>query len=235
MTTSWDDGHPLDLRLADLLQQYGIKGTFYVPLQNSERSVMDSSGLRLLAQQAEIGGHTRHHVALTSLSDATSDDEIRGCKLALEDVIGKSVSAFCYPRGAYNRSVKQAVASAGFKLGRTTKEFVIGPTDDPWSMPTTLQAFPQSPLIRLRHSLRFMDFWSTSKLFLAGPRKEWTQLAMTLFTMTARNGGIWHLWGHSWELEEFSLWDDLRRVLEFVSQRSDVQYMTNGEVIEKYY
>lgn len=33
-TTSWDDGHPLDLRLAELLVTYGFRGTFYVPCRN---------------------------------------------------------------------------------------------------------------------------------------------------------------------------------------------------------
>ena len=29
-TTSWDDGHPSDLHVADLLERYGMKGTFYL-------------------------------------------------------------------------------------------------------------------------------------------------------------------------------------------------------------
>ena len=32
ITTSWDDGHPLDLRVAELLAKYGLQGTFYVPM-----------------------------------------------------------------------------------------------------------------------------------------------------------------------------------------------------------
>jgi hypothetical protein len=28
ITTSWDDGHPLDLRVAELLAKYGLKDTF---------------------------------------------------------------------------------------------------------------------------------------------------------------------------------------------------------------
>jgi hypothetical protein len=30
VTTSWDDGHKLDMKLAVLLKKYGIKGTFYI-------------------------------------------------------------------------------------------------------------------------------------------------------------------------------------------------------------
>jgi hypothetical protein len=34
ITTSWDDGHPSDLRLADLLHKHSLRGTFYVPPEN---------------------------------------------------------------------------------------------------------------------------------------------------------------------------------------------------------
>ena len=34
ITTSWDDGHPLDLKLGKLLKQNSIKATFYTPLTN---------------------------------------------------------------------------------------------------------------------------------------------------------------------------------------------------------
>ena len=32
ITTSWDDGHPLDLRLAELLHKYDVPATFYIPV-----------------------------------------------------------------------------------------------------------------------------------------------------------------------------------------------------------
>jgi hypothetical protein len=32
ITTSWDDGHPSDLRVAELLIKHGLRGTFYVPM-----------------------------------------------------------------------------------------------------------------------------------------------------------------------------------------------------------
>ena len=33
MTTSWDDGDVLDIKLSQLLDRYGVKGTFYVAKQ----------------------------------------------------------------------------------------------------------------------------------------------------------------------------------------------------------
>src|SRR5688500_11915407 len=42
VTTSWDDGHPLDIRLAEMLARHGVAGTFYVPLRYEGVPVMDS-------------------------------------------------------------------------------------------------------------------------------------------------------------------------------------------------
>ena len=36
VTTSWDDGHILDIKLASLLRLYNLKGTFYIAPYNKE-------------------------------------------------------------------------------------------------------------------------------------------------------------------------------------------------------
>jgi len=45
ITTSWDDGHPMDLRVAALLAKYGIAGTFYVPA-STELGAVSAAQLR---------------------------------------------------------------------------------------------------------------------------------------------------------------------------------------------
>ncbi len=51
ITTSWDDGHPLDLKLAELLQRYAIPATFYIPIDNIERQGMNTQEIREIAQK----------------------------------------------------------------------------------------------------------------------------------------------------------------------------------------
>jgi hypothetical protein len=48
LTTSWDDGHPLDFRVADLLSKYGLTGTFYIPRQ-CQTPTMSEEQVRELA------------------------------------------------------------------------------------------------------------------------------------------------------------------------------------------
>jgi hypothetical protein len=59
------------------------------------------------------------------------------------------------------------------------------------------------------------------------------ELAKLFFLEVLRNGGVWHLWGHSWEIEEYGLWDDLREVLEMVGRHPNVQYLANSELIQR--
>ncbi|WGI17643.1 polysaccharide deacetylase family protein [Methanonatronarchaeum sp. AMET-Sl] len=61
VTTSWDGGHPLDLKLAKLLTKYDIPRTFYIPIDNIERKNMDSKQIKDISKEFEIGGHTYHH------------------------------------------------------------------------------------------------------------------------------------------------------------------------------
>ena len=61
ITTSWDDGHPLDLRVAELLTKHRIGGTFYIP-RIAEKETMSAAHIRQLSLAFEIGAHTLHHV-----------------------------------------------------------------------------------------------------------------------------------------------------------------------------
>ena len=56
VTTSWDDGHPLDVRLAELLSSYGVPGTFYLPLMYSKIPLLGRPQMRAIrALGMEIG------------------------------------------------------------------------------------------------------------------------------------------------------------------------------------
>src|SRR5467141_345594 len=87
ITTSWDDGHPLDLRVAELLTKYGLRGTFYVP-RTAEHGTMTTAQIRELNAAFELGAHTLHHVVLTGATRQEAWQEIAGSKSWLEDNAG---------------------------------------------------------------------------------------------------------------------------------------------------
>ena len=70
-----------------------------------------------------IGGHTRTHRMLSTLSRSEQYDEVRGCRDALENVVGAPVTTFAYPFGggdAYTSQTVRAVRDAGYELACTT-------------------------------------------------------------------------------------------------------------------
>ena len=69
ITTSWDDGDPLDLKLCSLLKDYGMRATMYIPIVNPENKVISIDAIRAIAKDFEIGGHTYNHTWLTQVDE----------------------------------------------------------------------------------------------------------------------------------------------------------------------
>ena len=214
-TTSWDDGHPLDERLADLLAKHGFQGTFYVPLSNLEGlPVMDAPALRQLDAGFEIGSHTLDHCYANTVSAAAWAQQVRDGKIGLEQLLGHRVAGFCYPGGKLAPGAKASVRAAGFDYARTVMNLNLDGGQDRFLMPTTLQMYPHGRGVLVRNWLRG-GAWSTrtpaARLALRGGGHA-AQLRTLLDAAIARDG-VFHLWGHSWELEQHGLWPALDQFL----------------------
>jgi peptidoglycan/xylan/chitin deacetylase (PgdA/CDA1 family) len=81
-----------------------------------------------------IGCHTHNHPVLTRLSTTQVRQEVLGSKLALEDALGRRVSAFCYPYGAYDARVRAVVQEAGFDVAFTVDLGGVKFGDDPYRL-----------------------------------------------------------------------------------------------------
>ena len=65
----------------------------------------------------EIGGHTVSHPSLGRVTDEQLQQEIIGCKAALDENLGERDRPFCYPNGQpqdYTPKAKEIVAKSGF-------------------------------------------------------------------------------------------------------------------------
>lgn len=209
LVTSWDDGHPSDLRLADLLSKHGLKGTFFVPRRNVEgRPTMDPRDIaRLAAMGFEIGAHTDDHVRLDALGRAAATRQIDDGRRYLEDAIGAPVRGFAYPGGNPGR-YGQALAAECFAYARTTRMFAFDPGRDPYDMPTTMQFFPHGTVPLVRNFLRGGDYASRSGAALSRLAARDPVAALGgLADRAARCNGTLHIWGHSWEFDALDLWD----------------------------
>src|ERR1700730_2480915 len=233
VTTSWDDGDPKDLRVPWILHSRGLTGTFSVPLTGyrGAKTLCDAD-LKSLSRDFEIGAHSISHKTLRHLRSEELDREVSLCKYKLQEIVGNEITMFCYPNGYYDRKVVAAVKRAGYAGARTCRMFSNGKNLSAFEMPTTIQAFAHSPVEYLRNIANGMDIPLLWRYINELSRfRNWLELGKHMFDRMLEQGGVWHLYGHSWELEQRQLWRQLEEMLDYVAHREDVIYLTNGGVL----
>jgi peptidoglycan/xylan/chitin deacetylase (PgdA/CDA1 family) len=235
ITTSWDDGHPLDFRIAGLLEKYGVAGTFYIP-RSAPRHVMTPSQIRELSRRFEIGAHTLDHVYLNRVSDAVAVEQLTGSRRWIEDVTGQVCEVFCFPGGKYKARQLPLVRAAGFVGARTVELLSIRPPElkkDLFLIPTTIQAFPHRPSTYFRNAIlrgRNISSLRVRDLFSA---RTWVELAERMLSLTTQGGGVFHVWGHSWEIDQHGQWENLERLLSSLARCvPKPRFMTNGALCQ---
>jgi peptidoglycan/xylan/chitin deacetylase (PgdA/CDA1 family) len=233
MTTSWDDGHPFDLRIADLLAKWGVAGTFYVP-RTSQRPVINGSQIRDLSASFEIGAHTLDHVPIDRLSDADAAAQLSGSREWIEELTGKTCGIFCFPGGKFRRHQLNIVRRSGFRAARTVELLSVARplrVSGIYVIPTTIQAFPHSLGVYAKNVVKRLSAAHIVNLPAALLSKGWRFLAEEMLSRAIESGAVFHLWGHSWEIEEQSQWKNLEALLKTMSSyRVRSQSITNGEL-----
>ncbi len=240
VTTSWDDGDILDKRLSDLLEVYGIKGTFYIPKNYREESI-SVEVIRNISKVNEIGAHTTTHPDLRKITPYEQKNEIEENKKWLEEILNTKIKMFCYPSGFYNTSAIEAVKKAGFLGARTTNLGSMISPSNPYLMGTTIQVYPfpfrkinnkqyywrklLQPYMQRAPELRKLGV-STLSMY------SWLSMAKATFDTALKNGEVFHLWGHSWEIEKYDMWDELEKFLQYIRNRKNCSYLTNGELLK---
>lgn len=235
-TTSWDDGCALDLRIAEILKNAGCTGTFYVcPRPDRTEALLSGSELRDLATHHEIGAHTLTHPHLPSLSLTDAKREIEGSKRWIEERTQKPCTMFCYPYGEQNADIRSMVRNAGFRGARTTQNFHFSGNDF-YALGTSLQVypFPFRPILNRRFVAPVQRSWTRLRE-LSIPLtalRGWLPMAKAVFQKTYASRSPWfHLWGHSWEVEKYHLWNELETFLAFVRSHSDVTPVPNSSLL----
>lgn len=205
-TTSWDDGNPADLRMVKLLNKYGLKGTFYVMYKKIEAGDLDKEYLAHISRNHEVGSHLIDHVDLTKLTASEAFRQLSTSKHGLETANdGVEVQMLSYPWGKYNNVVKALAKKAGYAGARTTKYQVPFYAPDPYELPVTV------------------GVWG-----------DWNgdyALDLQVLKLVSKRGGVFHLAGHCWELDE-KKWQRLEDFFKIVSEIPNLTFLTNSEVIK---
>lgn len=235
-TTSWDDGHPHDFRVADLLEKYGMTGTFYVCRDGQVGAKLTDNQIRSLASRHEVGAHTLTHPSLRKISPALQREEIQGSKQWLESVTGQECRMFAYPYGHYDETAVAAVRDAGFRGARTTQDLIWN--TDQFHLSPTIQVhhFPFRPLLNRRCIQPIQTHWKHLRAMHVPliALRNWTAMTKAVFRYAVHTRQPWfHLWGHSWSLEQFGLWKQFEDMLKHIHAQPNMTYIKNSELLRR--
>lgn len=229
ITTSWDDGHPLDVKLLELLEKYKLKATFYIPLTNPENPVMEKNVMRELSISQEVGCHTLNHTYLTGLSDKVAEYEITQCKVIMEQIIGKPIDAFCFPGGKFTDRDILYVKKAGYLFGRTTKLMALSNPQFKL-MNTSVQAYNHSSATLLMHCLLNLNIMPIKhNCFFMRYNKNFLKLAENYISKNIETNSVFHVWGHSYEIERYNLWRQTEDLFKMISSYDQAVLLNNTE------
>ena len=189
---SFDDGKNEDLKLVRLLADYDFEDViFYIPAncELSEREIIN------IDRRFSVGGHTMSHALLTKINSAQALAEITECRQYLINLLGHNIQSFAYPRGYWNKEIKNMVKEAGFSEARTVEVLKLN-YHDPFIMPTTIHCYQRKEY----------------------QGEDWLEIAKKWFLKAKEKNGIYHVWAHSWELNRDKSWKKFKELLNFINE-----------------
>ena len=113
---TFDDGpHPKQTRvILDILDEYGIKATFFVVGINAENYT--KSLQEIVDRGHEIGNHTYTHPKVSSLDDTSFLKEVEDCENKIYEKIQYKTKLLRPPEGMIDPSVMSAAKSLDYKV-----------------------------------------------------------------------------------------------------------------------
>ena len=208
-TFSYDDGNTADLKLLEIFNKYGIKGTFNLNSQGYELDKRDIKGDMLdeVYKGHEIACHTYTHPHLEKMPLTMQYDEIIKDRLLLEKYTGRIIRGMAYPYGTYSEDTIVAMKTAGIVYSRTTADtYGFNLPDDfrKWH-PTCHHNNSKDALDRFVHSAE---------------KCPW------------RAGLLLYIWGHSYEFNNDGNWDLIEGICARLASLDNVWFATNIEIYD---
>jgi peptidoglycan/xylan/chitin deacetylase (PgdA/CDA1 family) len=141
LAITFDDGWIDTVRTAvpELLRR-GMPATVFVTVEYTRQaevtgSFASRSDLRwLVGQGVDVGCHSWSHREMVGCSDAELKTELVEAKAWIEDLLGREISSFAYPRGRYDAVALKEVR-AHFRCGVGVGPGLVQRDSDPAALP----------------------------------------------------------------------------------------------------
>jgi hypothetical protein len=107
--------------------------------------------------------------------------------------------------------------------------------DDLLSASTTIQVVNQPLFTYIRNNIKRKKLdqiiYFISKINIH--KIQLVKIAELYISKIIEKGGIFHIWGHSWEIEQNGLWAQLEDIFKILYIINNVKYLTNSELVDK--
>ena len=215
LTMSYDDGYMEDVRLIEIFNRYGIKGTFnlnsgmFDQIYRGHKRVPKEQIARLY-QGHEVATHGYTHPTMARCPLVKVAADILEDRKELERLTGGLVRGHAYPNGSYNQEIEELLAKLGIAYGR-----VINPLPDG----TAGYALPTNP----------MEWQPTCHHNDPNLMKKGQWLIENQSSSYLR---LMYVWGHSYEFSEDDNWQVIEDFCQLMGHREDIWYATNIQIID---
>jgi peptidoglycan/xylan/chitin deacetylase (PgdA/CDA1 family) len=215
LTLSYDDGVEQDRRLIEILNRYGIKGTFNINsgIQSGANKGqkgdvvirrMNVCTLPELYKGHEVAVHSLTHPHLENLDKETIINELEQDKLNLQRIFETEIHGMAYPYGTFNDLVVETVRECNLRYARGVQSTMS------FDIPEDLLRF--QPTIHHRES-GLMD------------------MAEAFIKLQPTKPQVFYLWGHSYEFDIDNNWQVIEDFCRLMAGREDIFYATNAEAL----
>lgn len=220
VTFSYDDGITQDIRLIELLNEYGLKCTFNINSELlSQRGMLKRNKKRIahykvhkedvktIYEGHEIAVHTLTHPNLTLLDESEIIRQVEQDRLNLSELAGYEIVGMAYPCGNNDDRVAEIIKNnTGVKYSRTV---------------TTNECFDlQKNLLRFDPTVYHLNF------------DKMMELGEKFIQLKTDEPQIFYIWGHAYEMDyESDYWTKLEEFFKLISGKEDIFYGTNKEVL----
>ena len=215
ITLSYDDGVVEDKKLIEIMQRYGLKGTFN--LNSGQFGITEQDG-RLTKKEVlslydnknfEVALHGSRHRDLTTCSSSVACQDVLQDKLYQEKLFNRVIYGMAYAFGTYNDKVVKVLENCGVKYCRTidsTRNFDLPKNFLTWH-PTCHH--DDEKLFDL-----LADFFKEDKSSIHCLNKP----------------KLFYLWGHSYEFKDNKNWHLIEDFAKLAGEKDTVWYATNTEI-----
>ncbi|MBQ4518689.1 MAG: polysaccharide deacetylase family protein [Clostridia bacterium] len=218
LTLSYDDGVVQDIRLIEIMDKHGLKGTFNINSGRylSEDTVRERFYGRLKLSEAqqlytnsghEVAVHALTHPSLEKLDTAEIIYEITEDRKAIERHYGTIARGMAYPYGAYSEKVIDVLEKCQIAYARTVESTYAFRFPENW-----LKLHPTC-----HHNYEKLD--ELIKRFVETPNRF-------------NHPEMFYLWGHSYEFDRHDNWDVIEKFAVYAGGHEHIWYATNIEIYD---